>query len=295
MEDGRVLHQPMAQVASHQPMARQQQEQDYRAASAHLSPRTAYAAPQVAAAPYAQAVEQRPESPSPPPSSQHSPQTPYTPFHQPVAVYAPVPAQYPPHGGDQQQQQQYLGEAHGAYDTHTSQQQHAYAPAYPAAPHQQQPTPYAAYEAYDSEGRVLNFNYGAVLPVMQYQQQETYDKQQPAMVYMDEQRSYSPAVLPPQLPALRRESVGGSTYVAGAESQTTVASSSLAGAGYIRRESAPQYIPHSPTPSPQVRRDSYPLYAPSPTPAPYLHHPQPQPPTSGEYLAHYGWPVAEVQ
>ncbi|KAJ7741671.1 hypothetical protein B0H16DRAFT_1693953 [Mycena metata] len=269
MDDGRVLHHP---VASHQPMPRQQQEQEQYPSA---SPSTTYTAPQVvAAAPYAgesytQVVEQRPESPSPPPSSQHSPQTPYTPFHEPVAVYAPVPSQYPP-----EQQRQYEPihrDVHGAYAAHTSQQQHHYATGYPEAPHQQQPAPYA-------DGRVVNLTYGAVLPVMQYhtqeQQKAAYDKQQqrPGVpAYMDEHRTYSPAVLPADLPALRRESVGGNTYVAGAETQTVVASSSLAGAGYIPREGAGQYIQHSATPPPQ------------------------QPPLSGEYLAHYEWRVAEVQ
>ncbi|KAJ7761444.1 hypothetical protein B0H16DRAFT_1719610 [Mycena metata] len=176
MDDGLVLHHPVAQVVSYQPVSRQQQEQE-QYPSASLS--TTYTAPQVvAAAPYVgesymQVVEQRPESPSLPPSSQHNPQTPYTPFHEPVAVYAPVPVQYPP---EQQRQYEPLHrEAHGAY-AHTSRQQHYYATGYPEAPHQQQPTPYAAYEVYDAEGRVRNFTYGGVLPVMQYHTQEQQEE-----------------------------------------------------------------------------------------------------------------------
>ncbi|KAJ7763879.1 hypothetical protein B0H16DRAFT_1718513 [Mycena metata] len=276
MDDGRVLRHPVAQVASHQLMSRQPQQERYRS----TSPSTAYTAPQVAAGEwYAQVGDQRPESPSPP-SSQHSSQTPYRPFHESVAVYAPVAAQDP-----REPQRQYVPihrEAHGAYAAHTSRQQHHYASGYPEAPHQQQPPPYAAYEVV----------YGAVLPVIQYHTQEPeeegYDKQQqqPGVPeYMDD-TTYTPVVLPAEVPELWRESVGGSTYVAGAETQTAIVSSSSAGAGYILWGGAGQCIQPSAMLPPQVRPDCTPY---APAPAPCLCHPRLQPPIWGAYLAHYEW------
>ncbi|KAJ7304854.1 hypothetical protein DFH08DRAFT_902913 [Mycena albidolilacea] len=250
-----------------------------------------------------QQMEPQPDTPSPPPSSQHSPQTPYTPFRESADVYCGQAAY--PLGGEHHGGVQYDDAGH----MHTVYAEAAYVAHSPLSPHdvayretygapQSQSAPFASY---DERAHLVNYAYEGV-PAMQFHGhqsgQETYAKHPQAPVYADAAapKTYSPLLLD-ALPSLRREPVGGENYAVERAEGEVGASQSSSLAGYAGRDGEPRYATHTrpPSPSAQDGCESYVVGAYPVAQVPYLHHPQPQPPLTGEYLADYGWRATEVQ
>ncbi|KAF7359793.1 hypothetical protein MVEN_00704500 [Mycena venus] len=282
------VHQSLPQTPHYPPLSTQQQHSP----QAYTVPAQQTHVPVPYAAESYQEMEMRahPDTPSPPPSSHHSPQTPYTPFQEPSAVYAPAQAVYPA-GGSEHGGMQYddapgqSHDMHGVYEHAAYQSPHESAYHGYATPSHSQAAPYVTY---DARGHALSLAYSAV----------------PAMQFHPAPEAPTAPLLLAALPSLRRESVPSENYTAVARRDSAVlppaSLSSLA--GYAGRESEPRYgHAHTQSPSSQERmaRENYVAsYAPAPrVQAPYLHHPQPQPPVAAEYLAEYGhgWRVAEVQ